>query len=154
MAGDGRDLVRLLKDELRFVELGGYDPSQRGVGQPRSIFRDSLTCINFGFETRRRPCRNCHLFRFVDLDHRTEKTPCHFISLTEAGETIAALQSANRTSRLKTVVKRWLRWKISELELECLACGPDHREQRSLVEHYEAVSGNRYPRTPGSKEVG
>lgn len=118
MAGDGRNLTCLLKDELRFIELGGYDSSNRGVWHPRSIFRDSLTCINHGLETRSHSCSDCHLFHFVDTEHRSKDVPCHFIWLTESGETIADLQSADSMSRLKREVKRWLRWKIDEIELE------------------------------------
>ena len=120
MAGDGRDLIRLLKDELRFVELGGYESSKRGDWHPRLIFRDSLTCLNSGLETRRHACSDCHLFYFVGFEHRSKEVPCHFISLTETGETIADLEAANRVSHLISELKGWLRWKIRQLEMESL----------------------------------
>ena len=116
MAGDGRDLTRLLRDELRFIELGGYDFSRCGAWSPKSIFRDSLTCINFGRDTRSRSCINCHLFQFVDPKYRSEEIPCHFISLTQTGETIADLESANQMFRLRRELKQWLRRRICELE--------------------------------------
>lgn len=118
MADDGRDLINLLKAELRFIELGGYDPVRRNAWYPKSIFRDSLTCINFGSSDRSRTCRDCHLFEFVEPEHRSEDTPCHFIPLTDRGETIAGLERATSLTRLKRRVKDWLRWKIRQLETD------------------------------------
>ena len=115
MANDGRDLINLLEAELRFIELGGYDPSRPNAWYPKSIFRDSLTCINFGSPYRSRTCRDCHLFEFVESEHRSEDTPCHFIPLTDRGETIAGLERVTSVTRLKHEVKNWLRWKIQQL---------------------------------------
>jgi len=124
MAGDGRNLTCLLKDELRFIELGGYDWSKREAWYPKSIFQDSLTCPNFGLETRSHSCKDCHLFNFVELEHRSKDVPCHFIALTDSGETIADLQSANSVIRLKRELKRWLRWEIYQIELENAEVAP------------------------------
>lgn len=118
MAGDERDVLKLLESELRFIELGGYNRSSRGGWYPKSIFRDSLTCINFGFPDGTHSCNGCHLLEFVCLEHRSEEVPCHFIDLSSAGETIAGLRAATSDARLKHVVKHWLRWKISQLRLE------------------------------------
>lgn len=120
MAGDRRDLTRLLKDELLFIQLGGYDSSNRGAWSPKSIFRDSLTCINFGLKSRARSCSNCHLFHFVDSEHRSSEIPCHFIRITDTGETIADLESAKHLIRLKREIRQWLRRRICELEMEPL----------------------------------
>jgi hypothetical protein len=44
--------------------------------------------------------------------------PCHFIPLNEAGNTIEALEMRGDESRTQSVVKSWLRGKISQLEAE------------------------------------
>jgi len=119
MAGDRRNVLQMLDSELRFIELGGYDRSRRDAWYPKSIFRDSLTCISFGRPRGTRCCRNCHLLEFVSLEHRSEEIPCHFIRLNEAGDTIAALRPVTSNDTwLKHEVKRWLRWKIGQLKLE------------------------------------
>ena len=43
MAKDNRDLLQLLKDELDFIEKGGYGRSVRTPWHPTSAFEDSLT---------------------------------------------------------------------------------------------------------------
>jgi hypothetical protein len=119
MAGDRRNVLRMLESELRFIELGGYDRSLLKAWYPKSIFRDSLTCTNFGRPRGNQSCKNCHLLEFVSLEHRSDETPCHFIRLNQAGDTIAALRPVtNHDTRLKREVKHWLRWKIRQLKLE------------------------------------
>ena len=49
MAKDDRDILELLKDELDFIEKGGYGRSVRTPSKPKSAFQDSLTCINYGY---------------------------------------------------------------------------------------------------------
>ena len=49
MAKDDRDILELLKDELDFIEKGGYGRSVRTPWKPKSAFQDSLTCINYGY---------------------------------------------------------------------------------------------------------
>ncbi len=46
MAKDERDILEILKDELNFIEQGGYGRSVRTPWKPKSAFQDSLTCIN------------------------------------------------------------------------------------------------------------
>ena len=45
MEKDDRDILELLKEELAFVEQGGYGRSVRTPWLPKSAFQDSLTCI-------------------------------------------------------------------------------------------------------------
>jgi len=47
MAKDDRAILKLLQDELAFIELGGYGRSVRTPWLPKSAFQDSLTCINY-----------------------------------------------------------------------------------------------------------
>jgi len=118
MANDDRDILELLKDELDFIEKGGYGRSVRTPWQPKSAFQDSLTCINYGYPYRAHPCNECHLLDFVSPEHHSEQVPCHFIPLNEAGETIEALEAEDNEAKLERKVRDWLRAKIKEIEEE------------------------------------
>ena len=115
MAKDERDILELLKDELDFVEQGGYGRSVRTPWQPKSIFQDSLTCINCGYPYRAHPCYDCHLLKFVRPEHHTEQIPCHFIALNEAGETVEDLELEENEAKLERKVRDWLRARIKEI---------------------------------------
>lgn len=118
MTTDERDILELLKDELDFIEKGGYGRSVRTPRQEKSTFQDSLTCINYGDPDRGRPCNECHLLQFVSPDHRTEKVPCHFIPLNTDGETIEDLEFQDNQARLEREVSRWLRAMIKQIEMQ------------------------------------
>ncbi len=118
MTKDDRDILGILKDELEFIEKGGYGRSVRTPWKPTSALQDSLTCINFGDPSRAHPCSDCRLMEFVAPEHRAENIPCHFIPLTESGETIEDLELKENQSQLEESLKQWLRKKISELEAE------------------------------------
>ena len=116
MAKDDRDILELLKEELAFVEQGGYGRSVRTPWLPKSAFQDSLTCINYGYPYRVHPCNECHLLEFVDHEHEKEAVPCHFIPLNEAGETIEDLEAQDNQPKLERTLKEWMRAKINEIE--------------------------------------
>jgi hypothetical protein len=118
MTKDDRDLLDLLKDELAFINQGGYGRSVRTPWLPKSTFQDSLTCINYGYPYRAHPCNECHLLDFVAPDHQSEEVPCHFIRLNEAGETIEELEQENEQARIEILLKKWLQEKIGELEVQ------------------------------------
>jgi hypothetical protein len=118
MAKDDRDILEILKDELEFIEKGGYGRSVRTPWQPKSAFQDSLTCLNYGYPYRAHPCNECHLIDFVAPDHRAESIPCHFIKLNEAGETIEDLELEDNEAKLEREVRDWLRAKIAKIEEE------------------------------------
>jgi hypothetical protein len=118
MATDDRDILEVLKDELDFIEKGGYGRSVRSPWQPKSAFQDSLTCINYGYPYRAHPCSECHLLEFVSPEHRGEEVPCHFIRLNENGETIEDLELQDNEAKLERKVSDWLRARISEIEEE------------------------------------
>ena len=115
-AKDDRDILELLKEELAFVEQGGYGRSVRTPWLPKSAFQDSLICINFADPNHTHPCSECHLMDFVDGEHRSEQVPCHFIPLNEAGETIEDLEAQDNQAKLETTLKQWMRTKIKALE--------------------------------------
>ena len=118
MAKDSRDILELLKDELTFIEQGGYGRSVRTPWLPKSAFEDSLTCINYAYLDRAHPCSDCHLIDFVANERHTEKVPCHFIALNDAGETIEDLEAQGNQSKLEATVKKWMRNKIKQIEDE------------------------------------
>jgi len=118
MANDDRDILELLKDELDFIEKGGYGRSVRTPWKPKSAFQDSLTCINYGYPYRAHPCSECHLLQFVSPEHQGEQIPCHFIALNEAGETVEDLELEDNEAKLERKVRDWLLAKIKEIEEE------------------------------------
>ena len=116
MTKDERDILELLKEELDFIEKGGYGRSVRTPWLPKSFFQDSLSCLNYGYPYRAHPCNECHLLDFVAPEHRTEIVPCHFIPLDEAGDTIEDLEAEENQSRAERLVIDWLRERIREIE--------------------------------------
>lgn len=116
MAHDDRDLLELLKDELKFIEQGGYGRSVRTPWREKSAFQDSLTCINYGYPYRAHPCAECHLIDFVPMADKATEVPCHHIPLNESGETIEELELEDNQHKLEEEVKTWLKTRIKELE--------------------------------------
>jgi hypothetical protein len=118
MTTDERDILELLKDELDFIEKGGYGRSVRTPWQTKSTFQDSLSCINYRYPFRAHPCNECHLLDFVSPERRKEEVPCHFIPLNTDGETIEDLELQDNQAKLEREVSRWLRAKIREIKEE------------------------------------
>jgi len=118
MAKDDRDILELLKQELSFIEEGGYGRSVRTPWLPKSVFQDSLSCLNYGYPYRAHPCSECHLLEFVGSQDRSQPVPCHFIPLNETGNTIEELEMEGNESKMQNVVKSWLQGKISQLEAQ------------------------------------
>jgi hypothetical protein len=116
MTSDERDILGVLKAELDFIEKGGYGRSPRNPQQPRSSFRDSLTCINYASSEKLYPCDECQLIHFVPDEGRRQEVPCHFIQLNESGETVDQLEGIDNQHRLETALKDWLKAKIQEIE--------------------------------------
>ena len=113
MSKGERDLLALLKSELKFLEKGGYwSPSSHR----QLIFQHSPACLNYGRSDDPKPCSGCALFELVPLDHRKEKVPCWHIPLNELGETIDSLQHQVTQQVIETAVSRWLRSTIQDLE--------------------------------------
>ncbi len=116
MAKDDSDILEILQEELDFIEKGGYGRSVRTPWLPKSIFQDSLSCLNYGYPYRAHPCNECHLIDFVSTEHESENIPCHFIPLNEAGETIEDLEAIDSQAKLEETLKSWLRAQISAIE--------------------------------------
>jgi hypothetical protein len=118
MAKDERDILGLLKEELDFIEKGGYGRSVRTPWQPKSAFQDSLTCINYGYPYRAHPCNECHLIDFVPPEGKSAEIPCHQIPLNELGLTLEDLEAEDNQPKLEAAVKQWLKTRIAEIEKE------------------------------------
>ena len=55
MAKDDRDILELLKQELSFIEEGGYGRSVRTPWLPKSVFQDSLSLPELWISLSRSP---------------------------------------------------------------------------------------------------
>ena len=115
------DILEMLKSELAFIEQGGYGRSVRTPWLPKSVFQDSLTCINYSDPNRTEPCSACQLTKFVSAEHQSEDIPCHFIALNDAGETIEDLEAQDNQAKLEATLKQWMRTMIEEIEAARLA---------------------------------
>ena len=119
MAQDERDLLDLLKFELKFLEDGGYGRSPHAPWRRQIAFEDSPTCPNFGDPTRPHPCTECLLMKFVPRDHKDQVSPCRHIPLTDNGETIDYFYRCGtqlELLKLEEALASWLRKQISQIE--------------------------------------
>jgi len=116
MVENDSDLLELLRNELSFIEQGGYGRSVRSPWQAKSIFQDSLSCLNYGYPYRAHPCGECQLIDFVSEADKTKAIPCHHIRLNSEGDTVADLEDEDNQRKLEQEVKEWLHAKIKELE--------------------------------------
>ena len=117
MARDNRDLLDLLKFELRFLEDGGYGQSPHAARRASRIFEDSLTCMNFNSQDRS-PCSACLLMHFVPPNRATEQIPCRHIPLNKAGQTLASLYESCTQMGIEEALGNWLKSTIRRLEEE------------------------------------
>ena len=116
MAQDERELLELLKFELKFVEDGGYGRSPRTPWRPPFIFEDSPSCPNLGDPARPHPCSQCQLTNFVPDEQRNENFTCRFIPLNEKGQTIDYFYRCGTQPELEEALAGWLRGQISRIE--------------------------------------
>jgi hypothetical protein len=141
MQKDERDLLEVLKFELKFLEDGGYGRSPRTPWRPQYIFEDSLTCMNYDSEENRGLCSDCVLMHLVPLEHHSAKIPCRHISLNASGETLESLYRYSDQHEIEETVGSWLRAAIQRLEEERTVVRQDHNKHR-------APSGERMRGTP------
>ena len=132
MAKDERDLLDLLKFELKFLEDGGYGRSPHTPWRRPLVFEDSLTCLNFGDPAHTHPCSECLLMEFVPAELKDQVSPCRLIPLTPKGETADYFYRCGTQLELEEALAGWLRDQISEIE--------EQREQASKAEPTTASS--------------
>jgi hypothetical protein len=116
MAKDERDLLDLLKFELKFLEDGGYGRSPHTPWRRPVVFEDSLTCPNFGDPAHTHPCSECLLIEFVPAELRDQVSPCRLIPLTPKGETADYFYRCGTQLELEEALAGWLRDQISQIE--------------------------------------
>lgn len=124
MSQGQRDILAILKRELDYIEKGGYGaPVKDPTSATSTIFADSLTCLNYGYPYRTRPCAECPLIEFVPQEKRTSGMPCHEIPLDATGRTVEWFAQREDQSEMQEVVKSWLRQVIQRIESEQLPQG-------------------------------
>lgn len=111
-----RELIRVLKTELAFLEGGGYRKGPRYPWRPNFVFEDSPTCINFDRSDNPRPCTECPLMQFVPEDRRETRFPCRHIPLTPRGETVNTFYEWGTEEELEAALGEWLRRTIQKME--------------------------------------
>jgi len=116
MAKDERDLLDLLKFELKFLEDGGYGRSPHTPWRRPLVFEDSLTCPNFGDPAHTHPCSECLLMEFVPAELKDQVSPCRLIPLTPKGETADYFYRCGTQLELEEALAGWLRDQISQIE--------------------------------------
>ena len=117
MQKDERDLLEVLKFELKFLEDGGYGRSPRARWRPQLIFEDSPTCMNFNSQEQG-PCSDCVLMQLVPPEFRSAQIPCRHIPFDKSGETLDSLYRCGEQSEIEDVFGNWLRATIKRLEDE------------------------------------
>jgi hypothetical protein len=132
MQKDERDLLEVLKFELKFLEDGGYGRSPKTAWRPQYIFEDSLTCMNYDCRENPRPCGECVLMHLVPRELRSANLPCRHIPLNASGETVDSLYRYGNQCETEETVGGWLRATIQRLEEERLAAQRDRNKHRSL----------------------
>ncbi len=114
MPGTKSEIIRLLKDELAFLERGGYGGAT--PWRPVSMFMDSPSCPNRLDVERSTPCAQCWLFQFVPEKFHQEMTACHFIPLNRDGESVHSMSRQYSPTEVEAALKKWLVAEIKHLE--------------------------------------
>lgn len=118
MQKDERDLLGVLKDELAFLEGGGYARSPGTSWRPIFIFEDSPSCMNHGHTNDPQSCSDCVLMQLVPPELRSVPIPCRHIPLNALGETLDSLYRYGDEHEIEETVVQWLQATISQLEEE------------------------------------
>jgi hypothetical protein len=118
MPKDDRDLVDVLKFELKYLESGGYGSSPREPWRQHLVFEDSPSCMNYDAKVNPEPCGECILMQLVRPDLRGERIPCRHIPLTTEGETLEQLYKTGTQMEIEDAMRQWLRATIQQVELQ------------------------------------
>jgi len=108
------EILNLLKQELAFLERGGYGGAM--PWRPVSMFLDSPSCPNRLDAERSTPCSQCWLFQFVPERFRPEMEACHFIPLNREGESVHSMSRQYTPAEVEAALKLWLQGEIRHLE--------------------------------------
>jgi hypothetical protein len=116
MPQDDRDILDVLKFELKFLEKGGYGSSPRESWRQHLVFEDSPSCLNYDTKEHPLPCTDCILMQLVPPEQRGEKIPCRHIPLTKEGETLETLYKYGTQGEIEDAMRQWLRTTIQQIE--------------------------------------
>ena len=114
MPANSQDLVTVLRNELEFLNSGGY--AKKGSWKPSFIFEDSPTCLNYTDSTKSHPCSHCVLLQLVPADKRLQPIPCRHIPLNSRGETLDGLYRYGTRYEVETTLRKWLEETIRAFE--------------------------------------
>lgn len=120
MPKNDRDILEILRFELKFLEDGGYGRSPHAPRKAPHIFEDSPSCLNFNNSERTHPCSECLLTALVPAELRQQEVPCRFIPLNEKGQTVDSLYRKGSQIEMEEALRDWLRREISRIKAEQL----------------------------------
>lgn len=109
-----KDRLRVLKNELQFLNSGGYRAAIRW--RSARIFEDSPTCPKRPWSSC--PHGDCGLLDFVPEHKRQEEIPCRHIPLNERGETLDTMYCTGTNEEIQAALREWLLKAIAGLEQE------------------------------------
>ncbi len=110
--GTTQDRLRVLRNELQFLDRGGYRSPI--IWRSPRIFEDSPTCPKDAWSAC--PHGDCVLLEFVPEQSRRQTIPCRHIPLNESGETLATLYNTGTNEEIQLTLREWLVKRIAELE--------------------------------------
>jgi len=115
---DRESVLRMLKQELEFVDNGGYKTSPRAAWRAAYIFEESPSCPNSSDLARPHRCEDCWLMEFVPPESRQEQIPCRFVELAPNGITVDSLYRCGTPAESEQELRSWLHQRIRELEVQ------------------------------------
>jgi hypothetical protein len=118
MQKDRKSVLKMLKQELEFLENGGYKNSPSAAWRAAYIFEESPSCPNSSDLARPHRCEDCWLMEFVSPDSRQEQVPCRFVELAPNGITVDSLYRCGTPAESEQELRNWLHQRIRELENE------------------------------------
>jgi hypothetical protein len=118
MSHKHRDILDILRFELRFLEEGGYVRSTHAPWRAPYIFEDSPSCLNFRDPARPHPCSECLLTQLVPPEFRELDVPCRFIPLNDKGQTVDSLYRTGTQKEMSEALRDWLGREIRRIEAE------------------------------------
>jgi hypothetical protein len=118
MNNDRETVLQLLRNELEFLESGGYKHSSRSPWRAAYIFEESPSCPNFSDRAQPHRCGDCWLMEFVAPESREEQVPCRFVELAASGVTVDSLYHCGTPTESEEALRAWLHQRIREREEE------------------------------------
>jgi hypothetical protein len=118
MSHENRDILEILRFELKFLEDGGYARLPFAPWRAAYIFEDSPSCLNFKDSARSHPCSECLLRQLVPPEFHEQEVPCRFIPLNDKGQTVDSLYRTGTQREIEEALRDWLRGEIRRIEGE------------------------------------